>query len=230
MNRSNLIKAAVTAAMLAAAPVVADTDTLSGRESPATGAEVRDQPEQYERQPSGMPVVPGAEPIQPRAVQPGQSQQRARAADPDTAAEDRRWVHEVRGRVVTVDRTSGVVSLAPDVGEPLVMQFTPESVAGVAAGEQIVTRSTYMRDQFAPGAKEPVPPPSKPELQAQTGQRMVSGIVSDLDRSTGRVDLKTDQTMLKLQFPPQVVESLHDGERIIVDMGFSKVDQPTNRG
>lgn len=241
MQRFRLVTCA--AALLVAVPAFAIE--VSEEANPATGAEVRTRPEQIERRDSGgMPKVPGAEPIQPNSTQPGEGARR-RALDVDqrqareqAGVEHKSWAHEITGKVIGVERRTGLVTIAVAKDkDPLVFQFIPSAVVGLGLGDEISTRSTYQKatERRPSAADAPLGPPEMPrtnKLEAETGERVVSGVVDDVDRSTGRVDMTTDQAVkLRLQFPPKVAQELRRGDRIDVEMGFSRqLDQKGFQG
>jgi hypothetical protein len=139
---------------------------------------------------------------------------------------------QIAGRVTDVDAATGITTVLPEHGEPLVLQFKPESVAGLKSGERINTRVTYSISPppqlGSPAGDAPLTAAERrgmrmEDLQAATGQNSVTGTVDSLDRKTGRFDLKTSSSRLRLALQPAVVQSLQPGQTITVEMGFSKI-------
>lgn len=141
-----------------------------------------------------------------------------------------------RATVTSVDRTHGIVALQP-VGDlqPMLLQFTPTAVEDLKTGEDIIARLTYtfgaptMPERGIAGDAPLRVPEGEPitgeELAAELGLRQVSGTIANLDHQTGRLDLSTDQATLRLQFAPQAVARLANGQQITVDMGFSRASE-----
>jgi hypothetical protein len=180
-----------------------------------------------------MPKVPGAEPIQPMASQPGQGAREKALERDEQATEDKTganaekaWAHEVRGKVAGVDRGTGVVRLedTADFKRPLSFQFTPESVANLSIGEAIVTRVSYAKVE--PGhlpAEDGGPMPATAnKMKQESGQRSVSGTVVDVDKGSGRVSLRSDETTLYVEVPARFAESLAQGDKVNLEMAFSR--------
>lgn len=53
------------------------------------------------------------------------------------------------------------------------------------------------------------------------GKHTMSGTVTDIDKKTGIVGLKTAEGDLKLHFPPKSLANVKEGEELQVQMGFS---------
>ncbi len=142
----------------------------------------------------------------------------------------------LRATVTSIDRTLGIVGLQPASGgqQAMLLQFAPAAVEDLKAGDTIVARYTWaagekampeQRGGVAGDAPARVPegePVTAEQLEAEMGQHQVSGTVSNLDKQSGRFDLTTGEATLRLQFDPQAVAALRDGQRIIVDMGFKR--------
>ena len=50
----------------------------------------------------------------------------------------------------------------------------------------------------------------------------MTGTVHSVDHTTGWLQVKTSEAMLKLHFPADAVRELNNGDRITVGMGYSK--------
>lgn len=194
-------------------------------------------PEQMERQKSGLPKVEGAEPIQPKAAQPGEGA-RQRALEKDEQALEEKtgankgvvWAQQATGKVASVDKQSGIVNVAGDdpKEKPLVLQFDPNAVATLTVGETIVTRTSYSKGkpgELPPPDGGPMPKTAN-KLDGESGQRAVTGTVTDVDKAKGRVALRGQDTTLYLALPPKFADDLVEGDRVNVEMAFSRqIDQ-----
>jgi hypothetical protein len=54
------------------------------------------------------------------------------------------------------------------------------------------------------------------------GEHSMSGKITDIDRDTGKVTLKTGAGDLDLHFPPQSLANLDKGDSITVHLGFTE--------
>jgi hypothetical protein len=165
-------------------------------------------------------------PVPPEAAAPAPN-----ADGPGRELARRNLIHAGIG---AIDRTTGIITLEPIPGatRPLVLQFAPSAVRDLRLGDRIAARLTYSVGE-APKLKEQVAgdAPRKPEdepvtldeLAAEMGQMVVTGTVSNLNRTTGELDVTTGKTVpLHLQFAPDAVQNLHEGQTISVDMGFTR--------
>lgn len=55
------------------------------------------------------------------------------------------------------------------------------------------------------------------------GEHTMSGTVTDVDKKTGIVGLKTAEGNLRLHFPPKSLAHVKEGEELKVQLGFSPV-------
>jgi hypothetical protein len=221
--------AAVTCFLLAASPVLA---IELPDPSSATGAEVRTNPEQIERQGAGagLAKVPGAEPIQPKAVQPGEGARDDALHRDQQATETRSGLdpqvpsNELQGRVLTVDRKTGLTSIEVPQGQKVVLQLSEQATASLASGDEVAARMAFSRYPKAVG--DSIPPEegiiNTEKLPGELAQKRVSGTVEDLDKSTGAIALVNGTTKLSLLFDPRTIETLERGDQITVEMAVSK--------
>jgi len=54
------------------------------------------------------------------------------------------------------------------------------------------------------------------------GEHSMSGKISKIDHSTGKLTVKTGEGNLDVHFPPQSIASLKKGDNITVHLGFSE--------
>ena len=54
------------------------------------------------------------------------------------------------------------------------------------------------------------------------GKHSMSGIISEIDHTTGMLTLKTQAGELKLHFPPPAIQKLKGGETITVHLSYSQ--------
>ena len=172
------------------------------------------------------------QPIQPRANEAGEGA-REKALDKaeddvidNTAAHPAGWAHKVKGRVAAIDHNTGIVSIeAANPEKPLALQFTPQSVANLTVGETILTRTSYAKEKPAELSAEDGGgmPPTANKLKDESGRRFVTGTVTSIERATGRVTLRNEDTeTLYVELPPNFAEHLTEGDRVNLEMAFSR--------
>lgn len=57
---------------------------------------------------------------------------------------------------------------------------------------------------------------------AKMGEHSMSGTVSHVDAKKGMVKLKTEEGTLDLHFPPDAIKDVKKGEKLTVNLSFSK--------
>ena len=66
-------------------------------------------------------------------------------------------------------------------------------------------------------------PPTANKLKDESGRRFVTGTVTSIERATGRVTLRNEDTeTLYVELPPNVAEHLTEGDRVNLEMAFSR--------
>ena len=54
------------------------------------------------------------------------------------------------------------------------------------------------------------------------GEHVMSGTISKIDHSTGKLDLKTEEGTLVLHFPPDAMKNLKEGDQAAVSLEIAK--------
>ncbi len=120
----------------------------------------------------------------------------------------------VTGIVTEINQSKGSLTLASWVG-PLKLHFPPQSVRDVKKGDWITAQFAF--------AKAGTPEGSARAYDMPTGraEHRMTGTVRDVD-DKGWLVVETEHTTLELHFPAEVLHDLEKGDRITVDMAFSK--------
>jgi hypothetical protein len=115
---------------------------------------------------------------------------------------------------VNVDTRQGIVQLQGTV-PTLEDKFTAERIARRVSGVRSVDNDLMVEQAAATRDTSPAASPSTAALGVHT----VTGQVTDIDHSRGRLELKTDQgTEMELAFPPSALRGLRQGDRVAVDL------------
>jgi hyperosmotically inducible protein len=113
---------------------------------------------------------------------------------------------------VNVDTRQGVVQLRGTVPS-LEDKFTAERIARRVSGVRSVDNDLMLEQAAARDAS----PAASPGI---LGRHTVTGEVTDVDASRGRIELKTDQGDMELAFPPSAVRTMRRGDRVVVDLSI----------
>jgi len=120
---------------------------------------------------------------------------------------------------VNVDTTNGVVRLRGTV-PTLDDKRKAEELARLTEGvRQVVSELTV---QGAAADRPADSPAASPGSAAFAGRHTMTGEVTDVDATHGRVTVKTGEGDLQLHFPPSTLSTLKRGDRVTVDLGVRK--------
>jgi len=122
----------------------------------------------------------------------------------------------VAGTVMDIDRAKGLVTMTSPDGL-LKLYFPPQLIAGLNRGDRITAHLAFSKTVMSEEGSTRAYDVPKDLIE----QRMI-GTVQKVDADTGWLHVKTDQATLQLYFPPQALRGLREGDRITVDLGFSK--------
>ena len=122
----------------------------------------------------------------------------------------------VAGTVMDIDHAKGLVTMTSPDGL-LKLYFAPQLLAALNRGDRITARLSFASaGTSAEGSTRAYDVPKD-----LVEQHMI-GTVQAVDHDTGWLHVRTDQATLQLYFPPQALRGLKEGDRITVDLGFSK--------
>ena len=117
---------------------------------------------------------------------------------------------------INVDTTNGVVRLRGTV-PTLADKRKAEELAKLTDGvRRVVSELTVQSAAAAPDS------PAASPSSAFVGRHTMTGEVTDVDTTHGRVKLKTAEGDLQLHFPPSTLATIKRGDRVTVEMGVRK--------
>lgn len=117
---------------------------------------------------------------------------------------------------VNVDTTNGIVRLRGTV-PTLEDKRKAEELARMTDGvRRVVSELTVQGAAAAPDA------PAASPSSAFVGRHTMTGEVTDVDTTHGRVKLKTAEGDLQLHFPPSTLATIKKGDRLTVELGIRK--------
>jgi hypothetical protein len=123
----------------------------------------------------------------------------------------------VSGTVADINQEKGLVALTSADG-PLKLHFPPQSIRGVRIGDSIVVQIAIAK------ADAPEASTRAYDAPAGLGQHRMTGTVLMVDHDKGGLQVKTNESILFLRFAPRKLQDVNVGERIIVDLSYSKHD------
>jgi hypothetical protein len=134
----------------------------------------------------------------------------------------------VTGNVVDINRKTGKLTLKGNTPTLLVLQFPPESLRSVMLGEA-VSADLSVEKEGRSHAIEPFDYP-KPPLRKLflLGRHQIDATVTSIDHDNGVLTAqpngKKNPVTLTMQFRPQSIRNLNQGDLVTVDLGFTKGD------
>jgi hypothetical protein len=120
---------------------------------------------------------------------------------------------QVSGNVSAIDQAKGLVTLATATGA-LTVLFPPQTLRGMHTGDPLMVEYAIAKGAAATRSYD------APE---GAGEHRVFAMVDDVSHDTGWVRARADQKMLQLAFPPAVVRNLAAGDRVTIDLAFTKM-------
>lgn len=121
----------------------------------------------------------------------------------------------VVGTVSGITPTKGLVTLTSSEGT-LQLHFPPASLRDVKKGDTITAHYALAKPTGPGGAVKAYDAPMA------SGEHRMSGTIRSIDHQKGWLRVKTDETTLVLRFPPQAVRDLKNGDKIVIDLAYSK--------
>jgi len=120
---------------------------------------------------------------------------------------------ELTGAVSDIDHSSGLLTLASAPGN-VRLHFPPASLETVRKCEPITVQYAFARGTFGEQLAYTSP--------AGVGEHRMTGTVTRVDHTNGWIQVQTEPGTLQLPFPPTVVRTLTTGDRVSIDLAFSK--------
>jgi hypothetical protein len=127
----------------------------------------------------------------------------------------------ISGTVADINQEKGLVALTSPDGL-LKVHFPPQSIRGVRIGDSITVQFAIAKADASGGSTRAYDAP------AGFGQHRMAGTVLMVDHEKGDLQVKTDASVLVLHFPPGDLQDVNVGERIVVDLSYSKHDVTSN--
>ncbi len=121
----------------------------------------------------------------------------------------------VTGSVTDINSSKGLVTLTSS-DRILKLHFPPQSVRDLKKGDRITAQYAFTKAGMPAGSTQAYDAPKG------AGEHRMTGTISNVDHEKGWLHVKTDQVTLELYFPPEMVRDLKEGDRITVDLAFSK--------
>jgi hypothetical protein len=125
----------------------------------------------------------------------------------------------LNGNVDSVDPSNGTVTVRTAAGK-LALHFPPESLGGTRSGEPLIVEYAIAKGEATTWAYNG---------PAGAGFQRVFATVDEADHHTGWVRVRWGTGTLELAFPPRAIQNLNPGDRVTVDLAFSKLVQPRGR-
>lgn len=122
--------------------------------------------------------------------------------------------HSMTGDVVKKDTATGNVRVSTAEGS-LTVHFPPQSLASIREGDTITVFMGLSKGTA--GGILLSGPTGGIQLQ---GQHSINGTVSEMDSTTGKVTVTTSGGALDLQFPPQALSDIRQGDTVTLQMAF----------
>ena len=136
----------------------------------------------------------------------------------------------ISGTIRDIDRRHGRLTMTTDQNTTLALQFPPDSLRGIQAGDAITAHMSFARVESQQGAHHAYDLPKTATNQPLLGKHHVSGVITNVNRNTGVVGLKAGKEDLTLQFPPDAVSNLNGGARVDVTLAFARGRMPHGQG
>lgn len=132
------------------------------------------------------------------------------AAQADQFAQSRQ---RLDGNVDAVDPSNGTVTVNTAAGK-LTLHFPLESLGGMRSGEPLRVEYAIAKGEATTWAYN---------APAGAGAQRVFATVDQVNHGTGWIGVRWDTGVLELAFPPPAIQNLNAGDRVTVDLAFSKM-------
>jgi hypothetical protein len=130
--------------------------------------------------------------------------------------------------VSEIDHESGVLTLAADttVAE---LPFDSGVLAGIKEGDLVTAHLAVSKVDIEPSWRaydSPDPgdgfPPAIAPDETLIGRLQVSGTVESIDCASGRLAVRAEPRLLRIEFPPSAIRHLRDGDQVTVWTKFTR--------
>jgi hypothetical protein len=129
--------------------------------------------------------------------------------------------HRMTGTVASIDHDTGKVALATHTGT-YHLHFLADSLSGVSKGDRLTVTSAFALPDRAAATTGATTEPRREVAgdEPLKGAHWMTGTITDVNKKTGMVDVKTDDMPLKVAFSPEAARDLKPGEKIAVELAF----------
>lgn len=122
---------------------------------------------------------------------------------------------------VDVDTNRGVVYLGGNVAAARQKADAERIARSVDGVRNVVNNLQVAGAAPAPAhAQAPMASPATSPVTAEVGRHSMTGEVTDVDASRGRLQVRTAEGNLDLHFPPAVLGNVRKGDQVTVDLGL----------
>ena len=121
----------------------------------------------------------------------------------------------VAGTVTQIDHRKGFVTLSTSDGAQK-LYFPPQTIGSLKKGDRITARYAFARSAVPPALTRAY------DVPTDLVEHQMNGTVTKVNHDNGWLYVKTDHARLELHFPPQSVSELNVGDRICLDLGYSR--------
>jgi hypothetical protein len=117
------------------------------------------------------------------------------------------------GNVSEIDHSNGLLTLASPAGHAK-LHFPPASLVAVRNGDAITVQYAFARGPLGEQLAYSSP--------AGLGQHRMIGTVTQVDHTSGWIQVQTEPGTLRLPFPAKVVRQLKAGDQVSIDLAFDR--------
>lgn len=121
----------------------------------------------------------------------------------------------VTGTITKVKQSAGTLTVRSSNGT-LKLHFPPEAVRGLKKGDAITVQYAFTT------AANPEGTTRSYDMPKGSGEHQMTGTVSRVNDRTGWMSVKTDHGTLQLRFSAGQLEHVKSGDRVTVDLAFSR--------
>ncbi len=123
----------------------------------------------------------------------------------------------VNGTITDIDSGKGLLTVNSPQG-PLKLHFPPSAIHDLKKGDRIDAQYAFSKA----GTSGTHSTQAFDAPKGGLGQHQMTGTVSKVDQEKGWLYVKTAEATLQLHFPPTALQNVKKGERINVEMAFTR--------
>ena len=144
----------------------------------------------------------------------------ATAAEVAEYKASRAAVHEMTGKITSVDHKDGAIDLKTDLAT-LNVRVAPKATQNLKEDQQATVKLALVKLPLDKGGTRAYDQPSKGTHKGMHTGHWMKGTVGSIDHQTGVFNFKTGTASLRLHFPPDKISNLNDGDNIAVAMSLT---------